>query len=109
MFTHQGVLHCRWIIAAASSGEVFGYGEPVPDSKPSLVPGRYIARMIPDDPDDAFKVNTYGDLEVAFFLETDIPGEWEAQWSLEPAGSTDHMTGTITIQLFGIVLPQNEE
>ena len=33
MFTHQGVLHCRWMIAVASSGEVFGNGEPVPDKK----------------------------------------------------------------------------
>lgn len=41
--------------------EMYCDGEPVPDSKPSLVPGRYIARMIPDDPDDAFGESPFGD------------------------------------------------
>ena len=62
-----------------------------------------------DDPDEAFQVNAHSDLEVAFSLETNIPGEWEAQWTLEPSGERDDIVGSVTIQLFGAVVPPTED
>lgn len=62
-----------------------------------------------DDPDNAFEMQWTFEDTVEFTLVKDIPGAWEAQWILQAIDeSNPEVTGSVTVQLYGEVVAQEE-
>ena len=62
-----------------------------------------------DDPDNAFEMQWTFEDTVEFTLVKDIPGAWEAQWILQAIDkSKPELSGSVTVQLYGEVVAQEE-
>lgn len=63
-----------------------------------------------DDPDGVFQVEWLDENVVSFTLSSDVPGEWEAQWLLQPEDEeASGFKGSLPLQLFGVVVAQEQE